>query len=137
VPQVSDEQTCAIIRRQIAKLGYVPSYSQMASELGLSKGSIQELVARLESKGLITRAHDKARTLRLTDADLPPDMRPVIHRFPPGMRFQEDKFKYTVMADIWSNIRRVSDPDRPEVPSHESELLEAKHGFEIIIRKTS
>ena len=131
----SDENTCWYLRRLIAGLGYVPSYSQMALALGLSKGSIQTLMARLELKGYVTKEPGKARTFKLTGKDLPADANTTTHVFTAGQRLQEDKLTYTVYADIWNNLRRVFDPEDPGVPKEQSPLLEAKTGFEVVIRR--
>jgi SOS-response transcriptional repressor LexA len=47
------------------KHGYSPSYSQLSTLTGLSKGRVAQIINALEDKRLITKDGSKARTLQV------------------------------------------------------------------------
>jgi SOS-response transcriptional repressor LexA len=66
-------QVLAFIQTTIESEGAAPSYRMIAEELGLvSKGDVNKIVRRLESRGLLSRAGaGRVRRLRLHNGDLP------------------------------------------------------------------
>jgi len=58
-----------------AEHDYAPSYDEIKKNLGAkSKGSVSELVSKLEARGYIERTPNLARSIRVCRRDNPPDM---------------------------------------------------------------
>ncbi len=47
------------------KHGYSPSYSDLASLMGISKGRVAQIIWNLEAKKIITKDGNKARTIQV------------------------------------------------------------------------
>lgn len=64
------------VRDYVHRLGYSPTYEEIADEFGISKVTVFEHLGTLEERGLLRREKHKARSLRLADHLVLPDERP-------------------------------------------------------------
>ncbi len=70
-PTARQLQVLSAIEDSVRRRGYPPSHRELCAELGLSRTSlnaIQELLHRLEGKGLLQRDAGVSRGMRITDA---------------------------------------------------------------------
>lgn len=47
------------------RYGYCPSFSELASLIGISKSRVSQIIERLETKNLIRKEGNKARTIQV------------------------------------------------------------------------
>jgi repressor LexA len=97
------------IRNFVERCGYSPSFDEMAHGLGLSSlATIHKHVTNLEAKGLISRAHNRSRSIDLLPAPTPQAAQahqwPLLGRIAAGRPVEAVETHETIsLDDILSN----------------------------------
>ncbi len=88
------------IRDYILRLGYSPTYEEIAEEYGITKVTVFEHLTALEERGLIRRDKHKARSLELAEhlelADERPGRLPLVGRIAAGSPIEAIQNKETI-----------------------------------------